>query len=134
MASPPDGPNVADMGSETTAVALRADRDQTDAEGAGITALDTRGRAIGRAAYSRAYGPRALVTFRVDDEYWERGLPAALLHDLCVRASGAEISTFLMRVRAADLRLLELLREEFTARGSCSAGYVDVEFSTARRP
>jgi GNAT superfamily N-acetyltransferase len=103
-------------------------------DGAAIAAHDSEGRSVGRAAYTRVYGPRAEVTLEVDDAFWHRGVPELLLAALCVRAAGAGISTFLARVAASDLRLLALLRAEFSARWHRDGGYVDVEFPSATTP
>ena len=119
-----------------TAVRLRTigrDRDAAalGAERAEITAEDADGRTVGRVAYVRVYGPRAEVALMVDDRFWHRGLPQALLARMCARAARLGISTFLARVRASDVRLLALLRHEFSARDSPDGPHVDVEFSTA---
>jgi GNAT superfamily N-acetyltransferase len=122
-----------------TAVSLRAfgrDRDAAalDDERAEIAAEDADGRTVGRVVYARVYGPRAEVALKVDDGFWHRGLPEALLERICARAACLGISTFLVRVRASDVRLLALLRHEFGARESRDGRHVDVEFSTALRP
>jgi GNAT superfamily N-acetyltransferase len=119
-----------------TAVLLRtADSDReaaiAGADGAEMQAIDADGRTVGRLVYARVYGPRAQVALGVDDTLWHRGLPQALLERGCRRAAPLGISTFLMRVRAADVRLLALLRQEFAARESRHGAYVDVEFSTS---
>jgi GNAT superfamily N-acetyltransferase len=103
-------------------------------EGAEIAAIDADGRTVGRLLYARVYGPRAQVELEIDDAFWHRGLPQALLARICARAACIGISTFLVRVRAADVRLLALLRQDFAARESRHGEYVDVELSTAPRP
>jgi GNAT superfamily N-acetyltransferase len=109
------------------------DRDAAVAgtDGAEIEAIDADGRLVGRLAFARVYGPRAEVVLEVDDAFWHRGLPQALLDRGCGRAACRGISTFLVRVQAADVRVLALLRQEFAARESRHGTYVDVEFSTA---
>jgi CBS domain-containing protein len=67
----------------------------------------------------------------VDDAYWHRGLPAALIARLAAAAACFGISTFLVRVGGADLRLLALLRETFAARWTVEGSIVNVEMSTA---
>jgi hypothetical protein len=119
-----------------TVVRLRTidlDRDAAvaGADGAEMEVIDADGRMVGRLAYARVYGPRAEVALEVDDALWHRGLPHALLDVGCGRAACRGISTFLVRVRAADVRMLALLRQEFAARESRHGAYVDVEFSTA---
>jgi hypothetical protein len=109
---------------------LRATAAPAD-DGAAIAAFDADGRTLGRAAYTRVYGPRADVAIELDDAFWHRGLAELLLATLCVRAACAGISTFLARVPASDLRLLALLRTEFFARGSRDGSHVGVEFPTA---
>lgn len=89
------------------------------------------GRTVGRAAYSRVYGPRALLTLDVDEAFWHRGVRELLLARLCARAACAGISTFVIRVRASDVRLLALLREQFAARGTRDRTHVDLELPTA---
>ncbi|MGH2941632.1 MAG: hypothetical protein ACRDLN_02490 [Solirubrobacteraceae bacterium] len=102
--------------------------------GAEVVANDLDGRTVARAAYTRVYGPRAVITLDVDDPFWHRGLPETLLADLCLRAARAGISTFLARARASDVRLLAMLRREFSARESRDGQYVDIELSTVRPP
>jgi hypothetical protein len=99
-------------------------------EGASIVASDAHGGVVGRVAYARVYGPRALVTIEVGDAHWHHGLPGALLARLCAAAARAGISTFLVRVPAADLRLLALLRGPFAARESRDGAIVDAELQT----
>jgi GNAT superfamily N-acetyltransferase len=98
-----------------------------------IAARDADGRALGRVAYRRVYGPRAVLALEVDDALWHRGLPAALLAAACDRAAAHGSSTFLVRVRAGDLRLLALLRERFAAGEVRDGGFVDVELATVAR-
>lgn len=106
-----------------------------DGDRAQVVALDAAGRAIGRVAYARVYGPRAVLTIDVDDAYWHRGLPEALLAELCSHACNLGISSFLAHVARADLRLLALLRANFAARERTPDGrYVEVEFATAPAP
>ncbi len=89
------------------------------------------GATVGRAAYSRVYGPRALLTLDVDEAFWHRGVRELLLARLCARAACAGISTFVIRVRASDVRLIALLREQFAARGTRDGAHVDLELPTA---
>lgn len=95
-----------------------------------IAALDPHARRVGVTSYERVYGPRAFVTLAVDDEYWHRGLPEALLRRLCASAAARGISTFIVRVQASDVRLLGLLRHGFAARWRREGSYVDAEFAT----
>jgi hypothetical protein len=110
-----------------------AGSDAEAGERTAIAAVDVEGRTVGRVSYRRVYGLRAEVTLAVDDEYWERGLPELLLVSLCARAESMQISTFLARVPASDVRLLALLREQFAARELRDGAYVQVEFATKRR-
>lgn len=87
------------------------------------------GGVAGKISYARVYGPRAVLCIEVAETYWHRGLPALLLSALCARAAQLGIATFLMRIRADDLRLLALLRERFDARTNRDGAYVDVEFA-----
>jgi GNAT superfamily N-acetyltransferase len=96
-----------------------------------IAALDPHARRVGVTTYERVYGPRALVTLAVDDEYWHRGLPEALLTRLCASAATFGISTFIVRVQASDVRLLGLLRQAFAARWRREGSFVDAEFATS---
>jgi GNAT superfamily N-acetyltransferase len=115
-----------------TVVRLRATAGVVAAdERAAIAARDADGRAVGGASYARVYGPRAQLELDVDDAFWHRGLPEALLASACARAAAAGISTFLARVPSSDMRLLALLRQVFAARESRDGAYVDVEFSTS---
>lgn len=102
-----------------------------ESERAEIEAVDADGRPAGRLTYARVYGPRAEVSLEVDDAFWHRGLSEALLDRSCRQAACLGISTFLACVRASEVRLLALLRENFAARESRNGQYVDVEFSTA---
>jgi GNAT superfamily N-acetyltransferase len=108
-------------------VVLGAGRD----DGLRLSACDVADRVVGNAAYERVYGPRAHVTIEVDDAYWQRGLPAALLARLRDAAAGVGISTFVLRTQASDDRLLELLREDFAARSWPDGAVVDIELRTA---
>lgn len=95
-----------------------------------IAALDPHGRRVGVTTYERVYGPRAVVTLAVDDDYWHRGLPEALLTRLSACAALYGISTFIVRVEAWDVRLLALLRRAFGARSRREGSFVDAEFAT----
>jgi CBS domain-containing protein len=122
---------------DETPVALRAiDVDRHGAfcgeEHAAIVA-EADGGTVGRAAYSRVYGPRALLTLDVDEAFWHRGLRELLLARLCARAACAGISTLVIRARASDVRLLALLREQFAAHGTRDGAHVDLELPTATR-
>jgi GNAT superfamily N-acetyltransferase len=90
------------------------------------------GRICGNASYVRVYGPRAVLLMDVDDAFWQHGLPGALLIALCARATRLGIATFLVRVCAADIRLLALLREEFGAHGRRDGAYVELQCSAER--
>jgi GNAT superfamily N-acetyltransferase len=120
-----------------TAVRLLAAPDRRPDSGAGdgasLAAEDRDGRVVGRVSYRRLYGPRAALTLEVDEAFWHRGLPRVLLTDACEAAAACGISTFLVRVRASDVRLLALLREEFAARESRDGDFADVELATAPR-
>jgi len=117
-----------------TVVALLADVDRD-----GVICADERaaivagsgGGTVGRVAYVRAYGPRAVLTLEVDEAFWQRGLPELLLARLRASAAGVGISTFVMRVRASDVRLLALLREQFAAEEAREGARVDLELPTA---
>ena len=114
-----------------TSIALRTvDVDRCGEEHAAVVA-EAGGRTVGRAAYARVYGPRALLTLDVDEAFWHRGLRELLLARLCARAACAGISTFVIRARAADVRLVALLRAQFAARGTRDGAHVDLELPTA---
>lgn len=120
-----------------TSIALRTiDVDRRGAfcgeEHAAIIA-EAGGRTVGRVGYTRAYGPRALLTLDADEAFWHRGLRELLLARLCARAACVGISTFVIRVRAADVRLVALLPAQFAARGTRDGGHVDLELPTASR-
>jgi CBS domain-containing protein/GNAT superfamily N-acetyltransferase len=91
------------------------------------------GRVAGRAAYSRVYGPRASLTLDVDEAFWHRGVSELLLARLCARAACIGISTFVIRARASDVRLVALLRMQFAAHGTRDGTHVDLELPTATR-
>jgi hypothetical protein len=121
-----------------TAVTLRTSdlaRDPTIAgdERATITA-QAEGHIAGKVSYTRVYGPRAVLCIEVEDAFWHRGLPELLLTALCARAARLGIATFLMRVGAADVRLLALLRERFDACARRDRGHVDLEFAVPAAP
>ena len=91
------------------------------------------GHVAGEASYQRIYGPRAVLSLDVDDALWHHGTPQLLIAALAERASLLGIATFLMRVRASNLRLLAMLREDFGARGRRDGGYVELEFPATGR-
>lgn len=91
------------------------------------------GHVAGQASYQRIYGPRAMLSLDVDDAFWRHGTPQLLIAALAERASLLGIGTFRMRVRASDLRLLAMLREDFGARGARDGGYVELEFPATGR-
>jgi hypothetical protein len=93
---------------------------------------DAGGCFAGEASYERVYGPRATLRIEVDEAYWHRGLPAVLLTTLGARAGRLGISTFVIRVRARDVRLLALLRQEFGAHGTRDGAWVQLDFPTGR--
>ncbi|MEA2195193.1 MAG: hypothetical protein QOG42_1627, partial [Solirubrobacteraceae bacterium] len=99
-------------------------------ERAAIVAADATGRSVGHAAYERVYGPRAVLTLDVEDDYWPLGLPEALLFDLCRHAAGGGIAILIARVREPDARLLALLLGQFGAREAPAADGVDLEIAT----
>jgi hypothetical protein len=74
-----------------------------------------------------------VLTLDMDEAFWHRGLPELLLARLCARAASAGISTFVIRARASDVRLLALLREQFAAREMRDGAHVDLELPTATR-
>jgi hypothetical protein len=116
-----------------TALWLRTgelDGDAMPGERATLLAQDAAGRTLGRAAYTRLYGPRAELSLDVDATFWHRGLPELLVKAACASAARLGIATFLARVPAADVRMLALLRELFAARECCDGATVAVEFST----
>lgn len=100
-------------------------------ERACIVADDADGRRVGRVAYRRVYGPRAVLTLDVGEELWHSGLPAVLIVRICLRAARVGITTLLARVPARDMALLALLREDFAAYERRDGAHVDVELSTA---
>lgn len=95
-----------------------------------IVAEDATGEAIGRAEYVRVYGPRAVLTLKVDEPFWCLRLPEALLSNLCRVAADHGISTLLARVREPDARLLALLLEQFDAREAPAGDSLDLEIAT----
>ena len=119
------------LGERTTVWLRDAEPPGACDERAEIFAEESRGLVVGRAAYTRVYGPRAALTLDVADAYWQPGLPAALLVILGQRAAAGGISTFLIRVPAPDDRLLALLTDGFGARISREGGAVAVELAVA---
>jgi GNAT superfamily N-acetyltransferase len=110
-----------------TAVALRT---SDDSERAAIAA-QAEDRIAGEVSYARVYGPRAEVSIAIDDAFWHRGLPELLLSALGAHAARLGITTFLVRARAGDVRLLALLCERYAARACRDGAYVDLEFPVA---
>jgi hypothetical protein len=106
-----------------------AEWDRTAGEGVHLSARDAGGRVVGRASYRRVYGPRAELSVSNDDAFWHRGLPALLIGSLREHAAAAGISTFLLRARASEVRLLALLSGDFAARCSRDGDLVDVELA-----
>jgi len=98
-----------------------------------LVAQDAAGVTLGRVAYSRLYGPRAELTLDVDAAFWHSGVPALLLVAASDHAARAGISMFLVRVPAADVWMLALLREHFAARESRDGAFVAAEFATTAR-
>lgn len=82
----------------------------------------------------RLYGPRAELTLDVDDGFWHRGVPGALLDELVAHAASRGISTLIARVCASDVRLLALLRERVLGRTKRDGRQVVVEFAATPRP
>jgi GNAT superfamily N-acetyltransferase len=118
---------------DMTAFKLRMIDLERDAVGDRATIVaEVDGSICGNASYVRVYGPRAVLLIDVDDAFWQHGLPGALLTALCARATRLGIATFLVRVCAADIRLLALLREEFGAHGRRDGAYVELQFSAER--
>jgi hypothetical protein len=101
-----------------------------DGDRAAIAAV-VEGQVVGRASYTRVYGPRAELSLVIDDVHWYGGLPETLLAAISTHAAGFGITTFLMRLCAADVRLLALLREDFAARGRRDSAHVEIEFETS---
>ena len=112
-----------------SAVLLRALASDVRGERVAVVADDASTRSVGRAAYTRIYGPRAVLTLEVEEPFWRLGLPEALLAKLCMRAAADGISTLLARVHGLDARVLALLRE-FGAREACAGDAVDLEIAT----
>lgn len=111
-----------------TPVWLRSTGPATDCdERAELLAEDAGGRAVGRVAYRRVYGPRAVLTLEVDDELWPLGLPEALIAGVGPLAATGGISTLLVRIPESDERLLGLLLDEFAARLMRDMQDVEVE-------
>lgn len=102
-------------------------------ERAELAARDGGGRVAGRAAYTRVYGPRAILGIEIDDDYAHRELAEALLGELRLHAERFGISILLARLPASDVALLALLREQFAARETRDGRYVEVELP-CRRP
>jgi len=100
------------------------------ADAGAITAL-LDGVVVGRVSYERVYGPRAQLSLDVDDAHWHCGLADTLLVAVSLLAARRGIARFLMRVGAADLQLLTLLREDFAAIERREDGEVAVEFTTS---
>jgi hypothetical protein len=98
-----------------------------------LVAKDAAGLTVGRVAYSRLYGPRAELALDVDAGTWHSGVPELLLAAASEHAARAGISTFLVRVPAADVWMLALLREHFAARESRDGAFVAAEFATTAR-
>lgn len=89
---------------DDTSVGLRLhDTAQAGADGAEILAVAGDGAHIGRTTYARLYGPRAELTLDVDDGFWHRGVPGALLDELVAHAASRGIST-LIAPRLEDMR------------------------------
>ena len=103
-------------------------------ERAEIVACDESGATVGRAAYARVYGPRAVLSLEIDDAYEDGGLVEHLLDELCRHGQRFGISVLLARVPASDVALLALLRERFAARETRDGRHVDVELHCRRRP
>lgn len=91
------------------------------------------GQVAGEASYQRIYGPRAVLSLDVDEAFWHLGTPQRLIAALGEQASLLGIATFLIRVRASDLRLLAMLREDFGARGRRDGGFVELQFPASGR-
>ncbi len=100
-------------------------------ERAEIVAEDAGGRVVGRVAYRRVYGLRAVLTLTVDETFWHCGLPEALIADIGPMAVAGGISRFLMRIPASDERLLRMLVDDFAARCSLDGSDADVELDAA---
>lgn len=115
-----------------TMVSLRSGAILSDGTaGAEFLAADAYGEDVGRGAYVRLYGPRAEMTLDVDEGFWHRGVPGALLDALVAHAAREGISTLLARVHASDVRMVALLRERVHARTTRDGAHVHVEFATA---
>jgi hypothetical protein len=102
-------------------------------ERAEIVATGVDARVIGRVAYRRVYGPRAVLTLAVDDELSPLGLPEALIASAGLAAAAGGISTFMIRVPTAEYPLLALLVARFGARCTCEPSFVDAELATVSR-
>ena len=100
---------------------------------AAIVAADASGRAVGRAAYARVYGPRADIALDVDARWWHGGLPEVLLLSLRDLAAARGITTLLARARGLDDRTRTLLLEQLDAREVPVGDDVDLEIATMLR-
>lgn len=98
-----------------------------------VVAADVSGRAVGRAAYSRVYGPRAELTLAVDRRLWHPGLAETLLLTLVDLAAARGIATLLASRRGLEDRTRALLVERFGARETPAADPVDLEIATHLR-
>jgi GNAT superfamily N-acetyltransferase len=100
-------------------------------EGAEILVEDADRRVVGRAAYRRVYGPRAVLSLAAADRYWRLGLPEALLDEALRLAELGGISTLLLRTTASDARMLALLCDDrgAPARRDGDGDHVDIELA-----
>jgi hypothetical protein len=106
-----------------TAATLRG---HADGHGAAMAA-EVDGRLVGRVIYTRVYGPRAVLSLDVDEEFMQLGLTELLLAAIGELAAKDGIATFLMRLPAKEIWLLARLRADFGARWRRDGSYVDVE-------
>lgn len=98
-----------------------------------IVAEESSGRTVGRAGYSRVYGPRAELTFDVDARPWHQGLAETLLLTLSDLAAARGISTLLASLQGLDDRARTLLVDRFGAREVPVADAVTLEIATHLR-
>jgi hypothetical protein len=101
-------------------------------ERAEIVAEDAGGCVVGRVAYRRVYGLRAVLTLTVEETFWQCGLPQALIVSIGPMAVTGGISRFLMRIPASDERLLRMLVDDFGARCRLDGCDADVELDASR--
>lgn len=116
-----------------SAVTLRVMELDPQGDRVTIVAEDVYGRTVGRAGYSRVYGPRAELTLDVDRRLSHQGLAETLLLTLSDLAAARGVSTLLASLRGLEARTRSLLVERFGARAVPAADPVDLEIATHLR-